>query len=415
VTTDAPDSANRPAASSTRRLWISALVAVAALALLVAVLRWERRDSTNRWTTLITGNPKRGAELFRAKGCGGCHLPSDGRESIGPDLASETSPRTGPDQLVTVMWNHAPQMWERMQDEKIARPTFSKQEMADLLAYVYTLRYTGESGDPGNGEGLFVSKGCASCHSVRGRGGRTAKDLTVPGSTMTPTVWATAMWDHPRAFGDQVRPDLDGREMSDILSYVRGERTATRIDPYLLNASFARGWKVFRDKSCVACHSIKDEAGRVGPELGPGRQLPTTVLGLAASMWNHSPAMWKAMEHLRIERAHFRAQEMADLVAFLYSFRYAEPGGSPKVGEILFAGRGCSRCHGPRAMGTPQAPRLRGNGTNFTSVTIATALWRHGPEMYRRTRELGLSWPALAPNDVGDLIAFLNTSPEQDR
>jgi hypothetical protein len=35
--------------------------------------------------------------------------------------------------------------------------------------------------------------------------------------------------------------------------------------------------------------------------------------------------------------------------------------------------------------------------------------------MYRRTRDLGLPWPLLAENDVGDLIAFLNTSPEDER
>jgi mono/diheme cytochrome c family protein len=415
VTTETSDSASRAAGSSPRRVWISALVAVAAVALLVTVLRWEREGSTNRWTTLITGSPKRGAELFKASGCGGCHTPAGDRETPGPDLAAETSSRSGPDQLVTVMWNHAPRMWQLMQEAKVAQPKFSQREMADLLAYLYTLRYTGESGDAGRGEVLFASKGCSSCHAVRGQGGRAAKDLTALGATLTPTGWATAMWNHPRTPADRERPGFDGGEMSDILSYLRGGTAATSVDPQLLNASFERGWRVFRDKSCVACHSVKDEAGHVGPELGPGRQLPTTVLALSASMWNHSPAMWSAMEHLRIERVRFRQQEMADLVAFLFSFHYVEPGGSPKVGEVLFAGRGCSRCHGPRALGTPQAPALRGRGTNFNSVTIATALWRHGPDMYKRATELGLTWPVLGENDVGDLIAFLNTSPEEKR
>jgi hypothetical protein len=35
--------------------------------------------------------------------------------------------------------------------------------------------------------------------------------------------------------------------------------------------------------------------------------------------------------------------------------------------------------------------------------------------MYRRTRDLGLPWPLLGENDVGDLIAFLNTSSEARR
>jgi mono/diheme cytochrome c family protein len=103
---------------------------------------------------------------------------------------------------------------------------------------------------------------------------------------------------------------------------------------------------------------------------------------------------------------------MADLIAFLYSFRYFEPGGSPRVGEVLFDGRGCGHCHGEDAQGTALGPRLRGRGQRFTSVTLAAAFWRHDPEMYERTQELGIAWPALGARDVGDLITFLNTAPE---
>jgi hypothetical protein len=46
---------------------------------------------------------------------------------------------------------------------------------------------------------------------------------------------------------------------------------------------------------------------------------------------------------------------------------------------------------------------------------MAAALWRHGPAMFRRTRDLGLAWPVLAEDDIGELIAFLNTSPETVR
>jgi mono/diheme cytochrome c family protein len=407
-----PGSSRRGA--SPARLWIRVLVAVAAVALLLGVLLWERQKSMGRWSSLVAGSPRVGADLFQSKGCASCHVAGGKTGTGAPDLAADEKGRSRPDQLVTVMWNHAPEMWARMQTEKIVQPAFSEREMADLLAYLYTLRYVGEPGDAARGESLFAARGCSSCHAVRGKGEHIATDLTALGSNMTSVGWAMAMWNHPGA-SERDRPRFEGRQMNDVMSYVRGGGTAPKLDHWLLNADFERGWQVFRNKSCAACHSVKDEAGRVGPELGPGRELPATVLQLAGSMWNHSPAMWQQMEHLKIARASFREQEMADLLAFLYSFRYAEPGGSAKVGEILFTGRGCSQCHGPRATGTPQAPALRGHGKNFTSVAMAAALWRHGPAMYRRALDLGLPWPVLAENDVGDLITFLNTSPESER
>jgi mono/diheme cytochrome c family protein len=413
------DIASGPRAQPARRrrhlvsLAFRVAIALAAIGLLVAVLRWEEKRSSNRWSTLVEGSPTAGAKLFEEKGCASCHTGAEA--SPAPDLSTEAGTRSGPDHLVTIMWNHAPRMWERMQEAGVVEPAFSQQEMADLLAYLYTLRYVGGPGDAANGARLFSSKRCISCHNVRGNGSRAAKDLSASRSAATAVGWATAMWNHPIARGESKHARFQGDEANDVLTYVRGDGFVPRLDNQLVTADFQRGWTVFREKSCVACHSVKDEAGHVGPELGPARELPATVVELAGAIWNHSPAMWDAMEHLRIHRPTFLEREMADLVAFLYSFRYAEPGGSPKVGEVLFEGRGCTRCHGPRALGTAEGPELRGRGKNFTSVTMATALWRHGPAMYRRTRDLGLQWPLLGENDVGDLITFLNTSPEKGR
>jgi mono/diheme cytochrome c family protein len=104
---------------------------------------------------------------------------------------------------------------------------------------------------------------------------------------------------------------------------------------------------------------------------------------------------------------------MADLMAFFNSLRYFEANGSVEAGRGLFTSRGCSRCHGANAQGTSLAPALGGRGRHVNSVTLATALWRHGPEMYRRTRSLGIPWPKLEQNDLGDLFAFLNAKPEE--
>jgi cytochrome c2 len=197
--------------------------------------------------------------------------------------------------------------------------------------------------------------------------------------------------------------------MNDLLAFARGA-SDPGPDRLLLSADPDRGWKLFREKSCAACHSVKDETGRVGPQLGPGRELPATIVQLAGTMWNHSEAMSRAMRERGLTRPSFDGQEMADLVAFLYSIWDTEPGGSPRLGEVLYAGRGCDRCHGVRAEGTESGPALRGRGKTFTSISFAAALWRHGPRAYGRARQDGQGWPELAEGDVGDLITFLNSS-----
>ena len=70
---------------------------------------------------------------------------------------------------------------------------------------------------------------------------------------------------------------------------------------------------------------------------------------------------------------------------------------------------GCAVCHGPQAEGTRNGPALRGRGRSFTMITIAAALWKDGPKMYRRTRELKVQWPDLTEGDAGNLVSFLNT------
>jgi mono/diheme cytochrome c family protein len=392
-------------------LWVAA--AVAASAVLVAVLHWETGQTLGRWSSLVEGRTPEGRKLFQQKGCSSCHTGEEG--AAGPDLAAVNGSRPGPDCLITAMWNHAPKMWGQMRQAGVTAPTFNEQQMADLLAYLYTLRYIGVVGDRQRGERVFSADGCISCHSVRGKGGHAAADLSGSAASASAIAWATAMWNHPSARGRSEDSRFSGSDMNDLLGYVRGEDSPLGLDRELLNADFDRGWNVFREKSCVACHAIRSVGRHVGPDLGPGREMPPTVVQLAGSIWNHSPAMWQTMEHMHIERSAMLDREMADLVAFFYSFRYVEPGGSAKVGELLFETRGCSRCHGQHAMGTPQGPRLLGRGRNYNCVVLATALWRHGPSMYRSTQNLGLPWPSLAETDVGDLITFLNTAPGESR
>ncbi len=355
--------------------------------------------------------PGEGAELFQKKGCVHCHAVKGLGGTSGPDLGSADSSRSHPDQLVVAMWNHAPRMWKRMEAEHLDYPRLDDQEMADVFAYLSVARQVDDAGDAARGRQLYETKGCTRCHASRGASNSDAagEDRALRKSA-SPVEWAQAMWNHPPVtdVGGEA-PTFEGREMSDLLAFARGA-SVPGPDRLLLDADPDRGWKLFRERSCTACHSVKDETGKVGPQLGPGRELPATIVQLAGTMWNHSEAMSRAMKERGLTRPSFEGQEMADLVAFLYSVRNTEPGGSPRLGEVLYAGRGCDRCHGGRAEGTERGPVLRGRGKRFTSISFAAALWRHGPHIYKRAREEGQSWPELSEGDVGDLITFLNSS-----
>lgn len=364
----------------------------------------------------MPGDPYTGSRLFfEKKGCAHCHAVNGVGGKRAPELGYGGAPQAGINHLVSAMWNHAGGMWEQMRAEKVPYPDLRNEEMAHLFAFLYTAPYMDEEGDQLNGQSLFRKKGCIRCHSVRGSGGGAGPDLATVKAVSTPVCWTQAMWNHAPAMEKAARqmgvawPAFENREMNDLLAYVRANSGLPRQKSEVLPADPGRGWQVFRSKSCLACHAVKGKGGHVGPELGPGRQLPLTVLQFGALMWNHSPEMSRAPEAKAPARPTFEGREIADLVAFLASLRNFEPAGSPYVGHTIFSELGCGRCHGAAAEGGSSGPALRGRGQPTTSVTLATAMWRHGPKMNQRARQMGRPWPGLPEDDVADIVAFLNS------
>lgn len=407
--------------TSRKQLLIWVVAALATATLLLSVLILEFRSSRTRWNSVWVGDPQVGAKLFfEKKGCAHCHPVNGYGGSSAPDLGLARSPQANLSQLVSAMWNCSPRMWEQMRAEKLRYPALSQEEMTHLFAFLYTARYVDEPGDKERGQQLLMKKGCTRCHSVDGTGQEEGPDLAKSGVD-TPIMWTQAMWNHAPAMATRMAelgiawPKFEQRDMNDLLAYMREVSRGLRKERALLPASPERGWKLFQEKSCIVCHLVNGKGGRVGPELGSGRQIPLTVVQFAALMWNHSPEMWKAQTARSVPRPSFAGQQMADLVAFLSSLRYFEPAGSAPIGGSVFTERDCNRCHGPRGEGSRLGPGLRGHGRSFSTIALATALWSHGPNMYKRTQELHVPWPRLADSDVGHLVSFLNTPLEAGR
>lgn len=116
-------------------------------------------------TNALPADPLAGRQVFLEKGCSKCHAIWSEGGTLGPDLG-KAGVWHSVMQLAGVLWNHSPEMIEKMRERHIPRPTISTTEMADLAAFLYFLNYFDPPGEFAKGEILFSQKGYSKCHSV---------------------------------------------------------------------------------------------------------------------------------------------------------------------------------------------------------------------------------------------------------
>jgi cytochrome c551/c552 len=391
---------------------IWAALSTITLAVLGGVLAWQAKLIGRRPTSYIQPDPTAGRMIFVEKGCASCHDALH-RSDHPPAVTKNSSlPK-----LVTAMWNHAPKMWEAIEDRNIPYPEMSYEETGQLIAYLYFSQYVDGFGDPERGRQIFQEKQCVNCHFVgatlQASGKNSKRGI---GLIDNPITWTQIMWNH----GAQMRaamqakrvqwPKFTANDLRDLLAYVQhqsGQQPEGRVSFPATNPD--QGWKVFQQKGCINCHSLKENSGGRGPALGVGSKVPASFAQFGALMLNHFPEMQEVMHKTGEPLPTFEEREMSDLVGFIYSLHYSEPSGSAPVGESVFSWRGCGGCHGERAQGTYQAPQLRGRGQVYTTTRLATDLWEHGAKMYQRNRRVNREWPVLQESDIGDLVTFLNS------
>ncbi len=174
----------------------------------------------------------------------------------------------------------------------------------------------------------------------------------------------------------------------------------------LIPGDVRKGAELFKSQQCVACHSVAGHGARSAPDLArrqPGRYTPSL---LAATLWNHAPRMWEAMEKAKIEKPRLSPEDAANLFAYFYAFRYGEQPGDAGRGKQVFDAKGCIACHGPGGAGPPVS--------NWPSVgdpiQLARAMWNHAPRMKAAMRP-GMSWPQLTAQEMTDLTVYVQNQP----
>jgi cytochrome c2 len=356
-------------------------------------------------------DPKAGLKVFWDKGCIHCHPVLGRGGNVGPDLSR--SPSTGDSfQLAAAMWNHAPQMWQRMQQERVVLPTFDLDEMEDLFAFLGMVRSFDEPGDAKAGRQLFQSKRCIECHAIRGQGGHVGPDLASVGIYRNPVAWVAAMWNHATGMFRQLSlrnvafPQFQGTEMVDLESYVRSMSGGGQPRPdYLLPPSAARGETLFQTKQCSRCHSIGGRGAKIGPDLSRAA-LPRRYGEIAVVMWNHAPQMIRLATASSVTYPHFEPQELADVLAYLNSLP-STPQGNPAEGAKTFAAKGCATCHSTKVGQTSVGPNLTRLKQGLTPASIARTMWNHGPTMLKRMEGSSIAWPQFNSRELADTLAFL--------
>ena len=236
------------------------------------------------------------------------------------------------------------------------------------------------AGEAKRGEQLFQTQQCVRCHSVNGKGGTFAPDLSRRiDRNYSPTVMASLMWNHaPEMWSAMKRenlapPKLAPEQAADLFAYF----VSTRY--FEQPGDAGRGKQIFASKRCADCHGITEAKAGGGPAVAKWESLADPLV-LAQQMWNHGGAMKDAAAKKGVTRPTLTAQELTDVLVYLQNLpetrKLAANFSFPPSdsGAQLFQSKGCAGCHtGKLALES----RLR----NQTLTGIAAAMWNHQPAM----------------------------------
>ena len=346
---------------------------------------------------LPSADSQRGEEIFQIQGCVRCHsVQGRGTSAIAPDLGRILDRNFTPALLASTMWNHAPTMWSTMRQQGAKLPGLSEQDAADLFAFFYSARYFDRPGDAGRGKRAFAARRCADCHGITEAKIAAAPPVSRWQALQNPVALAESMWNHSGPMrAEMARQNipwqrLSTQELADILVYLRNLKELRGRPARFQMAGSQTGEALFESKGCVNCHKGELDL--------KNRLRGRTLTDIAVAMWNHSPQM-------SAQAITFEPGEMLQLLSYIWADQYFEDRGNPQAGRKVFSGKACTTCHSSSG----GAPDLSGKSGQFSSVSMVSSLWRHGPTMFEKTKQMGIPWPRLTDKQMSDLIAYLNS------
>jgi len=173
----------------------------------------------------IPGNAERGWSVFQGR-CMQCHSVNGLGGVLGPELGPQHELPLTTAQFAAVFWNHAPEMLQQSYDSGVPAPVFQGQEMADLLAFLASLRYFEPSGSAVAGAQVFSERGCAACHGSTAEGTQSGPALKSGAQPFTAVSFSAALWQHGPRMVDRSNqlgmpwPTLKPTDIGDLVSFL---------------------------------------------------------------------------------------------------------------------------------------------------------------------------------------------------
>jgi mono/diheme cytochrome c family protein len=167
-----------------------------------------------------------------------------------------------------------------------------------------------------------------------------------------------------------------------------------------------RGERLFKELQCASCHGANKAGGTAAPNLLKRNDPAYTPNAMASEMWSHATGMWQAMEKAGVQRPQMTPAQAADLFAFLAGASRVDKAGDPAQGRKIYQAKYCASCHDEPYLG---APNLAAQAGTFSSFSMMSSLWQHGAGMLSRMVSKNTAWQTLTPEEMSNLIAYLNS------
>ena len=363
----------------------------------------------------IPEDPARGGQLFVSKGCSKCHALKGEGGQIGPDLGKVDLGHTSLN-LAAKIWNHTPSMMAKMESKGITQPTLTGQELGELAAYLYFLRFLDEPGNPIRGKSVYSEKGCQFCHPSSGKGREGAPALDGFPRNASPAFLSQAIWNHcldmiTRMVEIGMKwPKFYAKEMIDLLEYIKTNAKGAEEPAFFKPGNPREGKQVFASKGCIQCHSIRGEGAKGGIDLGAmAETYYTSLTEIASSMWNKGPTLLVKIAQTQCGIPKFTSAEMTDLLAYLYFLHFMDTPGNRTNGEKIFSALRCSQCHSPdRKSGKLTYIDLSRYQTT-AEMEIVASMWNHSKEIQKAVGVQNMPWPQFKEGEMADLLEFIRT------